>query len=259
MEKSMQPEENTPDRAELMQTIQRCAAAYHRVMADLPKGSLRWDVAEFQQRAFLAFSAHLPVLCDLASIQLYIACIAQGAAIGAIDPVDAGRFCHIAQTAMSAWKLANLTVPAAQAREKREQQKAQKQTPLPSKGNHFQDGEGPKAQEQGRMARENATPLPPKGNHAEEKTSQPEDFVGLYIATKLPDWETQVALYQSLRKRGVEVPTDGELRADPTAALHYVETARWYIRGSQPAAAAPAPPTHPQPAPAPQEKPAQAA
>ena len=263
----MQSEENTPTRADFMKTIQRCAEAFHLVRAELPKDPGFHADQRNQYKASLAFLAQLPILYDLASFQLYIACIAQGVAIGAVDVVDCGRLCHIAQTAMSAWKLANLiactersrSVPAAEAREKREQQKAQKQTPLPSKGNHFQDGEGPKAQEQGRMAWETATPLPPKGNHAEEKTSQPEDFVGLYVSTKLPDWETQKALYQTLRERGVEVPTDGDLRADPTAALHYVETARWYIRGSQPAAAAPAPPTHPQPAPAPQEKPTQAA
>ena len=103
-----QPEENTPD--VYTQTIERCAAAYHRVRAELP------------------------VLRDPDSFQLYVACIGKGAAIGAIDIVDIGRFCHIAQTAMAVWKLANLTIPAAQEKERAAQEKAQKQaTPLPQR------------------------------------------------------------------------------------------------------------------------------
>ena len=141
-----QPEENTLDA--FTQTIERCAAAYQRAIAHMPKDPSPWVREEIQHKAYLAFAAELPVLRDPDSFLLYIACIGKGASIGAIDIVDVGRFCHIAQTAMSVWKLANLTVPAAQAKEerarKKEQREAQrvadrKNTPLPSKGNHSED------------------------------------------------------------------------------------------------------------------------
>ncbi len=117
-----------PTRNDFIQAGQRCAAAYHHVIVDMPKNPTRWEDAEIHQKAFFAYAAELPILCDPASFQLYITCISQGASIGAIDPVDVGRFCHIANTAMSAWKLANLIVPAAQMKEEREQKKAEERS-----------------------------------------------------------------------------------------------------------------------------------
>ena len=108
------------------QTIQRCAAAYHRVRAELAPRAIPAEDQRNNYKAFQAFAAELPVLRDPDSFQLYVACIAKGAAIGAIDVVDLGRFCHIVQTAMSVWKLANLTIPAAQEKERLAQEKAQK-------------------------------------------------------------------------------------------------------------------------------------
>lgn len=109
------------------QTIERCAAAYHRVRAELKKGALSWssDAQENQHVAYLAFAAQLPILRDPYSIHLYVACIGRGVSIGAIDIADAGRFCHIANTAVSIWKLCNITLPAAEAKQQEAEQKAQ--------------------------------------------------------------------------------------------------------------------------------------
>ena len=107
-----QEQQSTPD--VYTETIQRCAAAYRRVRAELAPRSIPAEDQRNNYKAFQAFAAELPVLRDPDSFQLYVACIAKAAGIGAIDIVDIGRFCHIAQTAMSVWKLANLTIPAVQ-------------------------------------------------------------------------------------------------------------------------------------------------
>lgn len=350
-----QPE--TPTRTEFNQAAQRCAAAYHQVKAQLPKGAFSWSTEgeENQHKAFLAFAAELPLLIDPPSFQLYLTCIGQGVTIGAIDPVDAGRFCHIANTAMAAWKLPNLIIPAAEAKERAAQQKAQKQpfppeesfsasqnpspvdkdlqfalsqlpgwesqkqqfkslrkrgislpsddelrqnpfaalyfcqtaewflrkdaeaqpasqpvekqsTPLPPKGNHSagQDDHSagrPQPQEPipGQKQGENAPPLPPKGNHPEDESLPYDDWESLYAATKLPAWEEQVKLFQSLRDRGQELPTDEELRDHPADALRLCETAQYFQKAQQPAAQPPRPePVKEQPSEK-KEPPAQAA
>lgn len=161
----MQSEENTPTRAGFVEAIERCAEAWHRVRAELPPGAFRLADQANQQKAALAYLAQLPILSDPAAFQVYIACIAQGVALGAVDIVDAGRLCHLAQTAMSAWKLANLTVPAAT--EKREQQ-AQKST----------------------------HPLPPKGNQPAAAGNSIEDREQREAALSLPDRSTQDKLYK---------------------------------------------------------------
>ena len=308
-------EQPTPTRTGFMQATQRCAAAYHRVMANMPRDPVYRVREEIRHKAFLAFAAELPVLCDPQSFQLYIACIGQGASIGAIEPGEAGRFCHIAQTAMSAWKLANLIAPAAQARERAAPHKAQKQ-PFPSQDSFSaaqntqpvdkelqyalsrlpgwesqkqqfkllrkrgisvpndeelrrdpyaalyycqtaewflrKDAEAKSASQRGGQAdsqfrpqqpskgEEIATPLPPKGNQAEGEALPYDDWENLYAATKLPPWETQVKLFNSLRERGINIPTDEELRKLPAQALRHCETARYFQSAAQPQSPQPA-------------------
>ena len=229
-------ETQIPTRNDFMQATQRCAAAYLRVMAHMPKNCLHWTRDEFQYKAFLAFAAELPILCDLASFQLYMACIAQGAAVGAIDPVDVGRFCHIAQTAMSAWKLANLIVPAAREKERKAQANA---TPLPPKGNQSAQKQSQSQPQQPPRGEETATPLPTKGNQAKDTVPPYDDWEDLYAVTKLPSWETQVELFQSLRDRGIEIPTDRELRDNPADALRRCETALYFQKCQQSSAEPP--------------------
>src|SRR5271157_590467 len=129
---SFQFEEPELDRNEVMKTINRCAEAYHYVRAQLPPKAAHFDKLDNQAKASEAFCSHLPVLLGLESFQIFVACIAQGVAIGAIDPVDIGRYCHLAQTAMTAWKLANLTVPEARNRPH----------PLPTRSNQSETYEG---------------------------------------------------------------------------------------------------------------------
>lgn len=217
-------ESATLDRTEVNQTMQRCAEAYHRVIVEMPKNPNIWTRQEFQEKAFLAFAAHLPVLINPASFQIYIACIAQGAAIGAIDPMDAGRFCHIAQTAMSAWKLANLTVPAAEAKEREAREKLPRAaSAVPNPGSKTSSANSPGSACSAASRGENpAAPPSPKGNH-------PPTLENLYASSKLPSWDVQTAHFSNLRTRGIDIPTDDELRADPAAALHWVETARRYM------------------------------
>ena len=275
--------ETSPATLDFNQSIQRCAAAYHRVRAELPSDPYYHADLRNQHKAFLAFAAELPLLIDPPSFQLYIACIGQGAAIGAIDPVDVGRLCHIANTAMSAWKLANLIAPAAQATER-----AARQAPLPAEGNQSEEKAVPSQPQQPHRGEETATPLPPKGNQPEaqcrqagsesrpqqpskgEEKSAPlppkgnqakdealpyDDWENLYAATKLPTWETQVKLFNSLRERGINIPTDEELRKLPAQALRHCETARYFQSAAQPQSPQPA---KEQP-PASKEPPAQAA
>ncbi|MFZ0395919.1 MAG: hypothetical protein WCF17_05895 [Terracidiphilus sp.] len=187
----MTTETETPD--VYNQTIQRCAAAYHRVRAELSPRAIPAEDQRNNYKAFQAFAAELPVLRNPDSFQLYIACIAQGAAIGAIDVVDLGRFCHIAQTAMSAWKLANLTVPAAQEKERAAKKKEE-------------------------LAQRTATPLPPKGNH-------PTYIEEREAALSLPDRNMQKELYKSLRLRGIPVPSEKDLRENPLVALYFCDLA----------------------------------
>jgi hypothetical protein len=121
----MSLEAESQDRTAVMLTINACAEAYHYVKAQLAPNAGHFEQIANHDKACEAFCAHLPILLGLESFQIYLACIGQGAAIGAIDPADMGRYSHLAQVAMSAWKLANLTVPEAQNR----------LDPLPSKGN----------------------------------------------------------------------------------------------------------------------------
>ena len=214
-----QPEENTHDL--YTETIERCAAAYHRVMAEMPKDPSIWVREEFQHKAYQAFSAELPILRDPDSFQLYVACIGKAAGIGAIDIVDIGRFCHIAQTAMSIWKLANLTIPAVQEKERLAKEKAQKQ----------------------------ATPLPSKGNQSQVPTSSQVGDALQYALAHLPRFEVQKQHFQALRNRGMILPCDRELRDNPLAALHFCRMNEELIRQDVLASIPPSPKPGPDPAP----------
>jgi hypothetical protein len=235
-----QPDTNTPSTA-FTQTIQRCAAAYHRVMADMPRDPDYWVRDEIQNKAFLAFAAELPILRDPASFQLYIACIAQGAAIGAIDPIDVGRFCHLAQTAISAWKLANLTIPAAKAKEERDRKNSA--NPANSASTASTASTANSANPAG------CTPLPSKGNHGRELSNIQVEMALQDALSHLPNFEVQKRFFQLLRNHGHLLPCDAELRDSPLAALHFCRIAEQIIREEALAeAAAPAKPA-PKPAP----------
>ena len=196
----MQEPETTPARADFMHAIQHCAEAYHQVRAELPSNPSYHANQENQFKAGLAFLGQLPILYDLPSFQLYIACIAQGVAIGAMDGADCGRLCHLAQTAMSAWKLANLIVPAAQMKQKAAQMK----------------------QEAAQRKENDPTPLPPKGNHLIGEEAR-------QAAQALPDHKTQMELYKSLRQRGIPVPSETDLRKNPLVALYFCDMAQNHL------------------------------
>ena len=85
-------------------------------------------------RARWAFLEHLPVLHDPQSFQVYVACIAHGVTLGAVQVAEIGRYGHLVQLAMSTWKLANP-----------DWKNPQKQDPLPTKGNHSDEEERPGA------------------------------------------------------------------------------------------------------------------
>ncbi|HKF49156.1 MAG TPA: hypothetical protein VKB38_17490 [Terracidiphilus sp.] len=159
-------------------TINLCVKAYNGAMdIDSPQYSgsrVKPDRLQRRREASLAYLSNLPIVFDPPSFQLYIACISHGASIGAIDPSDIGRYCHLAQTAMSAWKLAHPD---------RKQQKGRH--PLPPNGNHevaeersgdrsgapgpshLGTGEGNLPAEQANEPEEEY-PLPPRGNLFED-------------------------------------------------------------------------------------------
>ncbi|MGH7174789.1 MAG: hypothetical protein ACREGR_00320, partial [Minisyncoccia bacterium] len=113
---------------------------------------------------------------------------------------------------MSAWTLANLTVPAAEAKERRAQEtelraqqkeareqaqhEARKNTPTPSKGNRW-DGE-----------------ITPEGEQALQ-----------FAINNLPLFDTQKVFFRELRDRGVAVPDDRVLRDDPLTSLYFCQMA----------------------------------
>ena len=95
------------DQASAIKAINRCAQAYFHVLAELAPNAGPFDRSENREKARQAFLAQLPVLLSPGNFQIFIACIGQGVAIGAIDIVDSGRYCHLALTAMHAWKVAH--------------------------------------------------------------------------------------------------------------------------------------------------------
>jgi hypothetical protein len=226
-----QPEPNTPaTQPDFMQAIQRCAGAWHQVRAELPSNPGYHADQDNRNKAALAFLAQLPVLSGPASFQLYIACIAQGVAIGAVDPVDIGRFCHLAQTASSAWKLAHLTVPAAQRKEQKEAAiQAEKEAKQAEKEAIQAEKEAKQAEKEAAMQAEKeakqAHPLPTKGNHPPAAAAPWEDGQDRQAARQLPDRKTQKELYKALRDRGIPVPSEIDLRNNPLVALYFCDLA----------------------------------
>ena len=238
----MQPTETTP---EVAAAINRCAEAYRAVRAQLPKDAGYHAGLRNQQIATCAYCAQLPVLHGPASFQIYMACIGSAVGVGAIDIVDVGRYCHIANVAMAAWKLTNLTIPAAEAKERRAQARElreqsrelreqerhdrAKNTPTPPKGNHSAPGDGlypsnrdPQAQETHHNEGKSNTPTPTKGNQALiERLREIGREREREIAAQLPDWETQKQYFQKLRERGECIPSDEQLRRNPFQA-HYL-------------------------------------
>lgn len=221
----MQPEPQPLAQEDFLHAINRCVQAYLDVKAKLPKDASYSATCDNHENACAAYLSKLPILWDPASFQLYIACIAHGAALGVIDPLDVGRFCHVAQTAISAWKLANLTVPA-------------------------------KARKNEKAAQEKATPLPPKGNQPEDNGV---DQAIQDALSRLPTFEVQKQHFQLLRSRGQLLPSDPELRDNPLAALHFCQAAEQILRQEALAGNPPPPQAVSQPAPDQQEQPKQAA
>jgi hypothetical protein len=228
----MQPESQPLDRDEFLHAINRCIEAYREIKAKLPENAGYHDHRDNHAAASTAYLSKLPILCDLNSFQIYVACIGHAASLGVVDTVDIGRFCHIAQTAMSAWKLANLTVPAAQKKEKQAQEKQ----------NATRSREG--------------TPLPSKGNHPEANCSQSFSKELQQALNNLPTFEVQKQHFQSLRNGGMVLPSDSELRDNPLAALHFCQIAEQMLR-EEALAGNPPPPqavSHQAPDPQPQSR-----
>lgn len=222
--------------------VNRCVHAYQEVTARLPKGAGYTDRTDNHQTASLAYLVKLPILIDPPSFQLYIACIAHAAAIGVIDPVDVGRFCHLAQTAMSAWKLANLIVPAAQ----------EKQRQVKKKEEEAQQHQAKKSEKQD-------TPLPSNGNQAGNVSNLQVEMALQKAIDHLPRFDVQKQHFHILRNRGHLLPCDAELRDNPLAALHFVRMSEEVIREETRAEIAKQAKPAAEPAPAPPPQPSQAA
>ena len=210
------PESTTLDRTEFNQTLQRCAAAYHRVMADMPEHVGYVSEQKHWQKASLAFLAELPALLDPTACHLYIACIAQGVGIGAVDGADAGRLCHLAQMAISVWKLVHLTIPAARQKEK---EAAERRERSRSTDHESRSTAG--------------TPLSSNGNQASNRFGDLSNIqveVALQDALRrLPRFDVQKQHFHLLRSRGWMLPCDAELRENSLAALHFCREAERLI------------------------------
>src|SRR5271165_395576 len=106
--------------------IHRCANAYNHVIAQLPPGASPQQDGENQHLARRAFLAAMPMLVDPEGFFAYSACVGLGVNLGVIDPIDMGRYLHLARTAASLWKLAHPQVKPA----------GEKQPSYPTQSNH---------------------------------------------------------------------------------------------------------------------------
>jgi len=215
----------------VVNAVNRCIEAYREVRAQLLENSAYSANMDNQEDACRAYLSRLPLLTGPQAFQTYIACISHGASIGAIDPVDVGRFCHIAHTAMAAWKLANPALPAAQTRERAAREKDQKQP----------------------------TPHPSKGNQAEIRGNQID-------LRELPGWDQLQQHYQLLRDRGVPLVDDEVLARNPLASALCCDLGEWALKmlspagnGSRPQAAPAHSPVTQKQTPVSQKQPQQAA
>ena len=183
-------------KAELADTLQRATNAYRAAVAEPPSCTVPSVLEEHHHNGFVAFCSELPILYEPSSFQIYLACITRGVAIGAMNPAEAGRLSHLVQTAMSAWKLFNLTVPAAEEKQRLAREKGEQKAAPPSQnGDLFTAKVSPEIVEQ---ALQNAL-------------------------NQLPEFKVQKLHFQYLRRKGQLLPCDAELRENSLAALHFVK------------------------------------
>ncbi|HKF45877.1 MAG TPA: hypothetical protein VKB38_00870 [Terracidiphilus sp.] len=167
-----------------------------------------------------AFLAELPTLSGPAGFHAFLACIGKAVALGVIDLLDVGRYCHVAQIAMRAWKLA--------------QSESEKTAhPLPPNGNLFQrrgapgpshlgTGEGRQTPNRPSEPPQNRHPLPPNGNLSHNEA--------LRIAVEaLPGFDMQKMIFKTLRQNGMSLPSNSHLRKNPLEALYYCSQAVPYF------------------------------
>ncbi len=187
------------------QAVQRCTAAYFRVMESLSKRADLFKTQEVQQQALKAFLAELPLLLGIHAIQVYIACLSRARDIGAIDPGDVGHYLYPAQIAMQAWKLANPP-----------QRRQEKWATPPSKGNHVAAEQGLTAlieseqvaniaAKSAQGTQEQPPPTPSKGNQPTPHET------GRQSPTATPQAAqstTQPSDSKELLRSGLPLPTD---------------------------------------------------
>ena len=183
-------------KAELADTLQRATNAYRAAVAIPPSCTVPSVLEEHHHNGFVAFCSELPILYEPSSFQIYLACITRGVAIGAMNPAEAGRLSHLVQTSMSAWKLFNLTVPAAEEKQRQAREKGEQKAAPPSPSDNLFDARvSPEIVEQ---ALQNAL-------------------------NQLPEFKVQKMHFQYLRRKGQLLPCDAELRENSLAALHFVK------------------------------------
>jgi len=203
--------------SKVQESVNRCVQAFHRQRGD-------------HDLACQSFLAELPILSGPAGVHAYLACIGKALALGVIDLLDIGRYCHVAQLAMRAWKLSQDT-PGLSHSQTREGCRTAR--PSPTKGNHSESEKRSDVPAPSRLGTregcdgpENPHPLPTNSNHLEEESNQ--------IATPpLPDFETQKAIYKSLRQQGLSLPSNSHLLKNPIEAMIYCNMAGAFI-GQQP-------------------------
>ena len=226
-----------PFRVELAVIIKRCSDAYFAVRAKLKKDDIGFLADERNQRAAsLAYIALLPALVDPADFQHYIAAVNTGVGLGAIDVADSGRLLHLAHSAMAAWKLANITVPEF---EHKQREWAQKD-----------------ADRQSGKSERKAAPPSPLANAPE---SIQVELALQHALNTLPRFDEQKKYFHILRNHGHVLPCDAELRDHPLAALHLIRQAEQIIQEETLAEAAKQAKPSAEPAPAPAAQPSQAA
>ncbi len=204
------PITGTPDPTLAMEYLNRCTEAFRRAKQNPPANATGDQLWEHHQQACAAFRAQLPILLGPENFQIYMACIAQGEVIGAIDRIDLGKFNHLVNTAVAAWRAGQQQLRQQRIHERDQERDQERAEARNQSRNPARQGDSG-----GRAAH---PPTPTKGN-------QHEDYLSDEARAQLPDRKTQNQLYKELRQRGVAVPSDKSLRENPLVALNFVDLA----------------------------------
>jgi hypothetical protein len=103
MQESQFASAETPDQPSLSPAVLRCCSAWHHRYAAESENEMLAE-EEVADLAASSFRRAMPHLTSRRNIQDFIACVAQGMLLGAIEPEDGSRLLYAAQVALAAFR-----------------------------------------------------------------------------------------------------------------------------------------------------------